>query len=221
MRRNRQKHTGEKSTWKFHAEKQKRKFSDELAQIVLWFVSAFARNMPNPTCRSFRMGKQSFPFTLFFHGIFMRSENENIVPRSLWNVLFFPNAENSIQYHLVSCVGLWKSNEFYLLTENIVFPENHSKYFRAVCIISINVSKVKTLSPKERTKKKLFRLSTNFEITFCVFVFPSFPFSRLRTFHWLGTTQRYLLLKSSSFILLLFPQNLLVVKATASILWIS
>lgn len=59
----------------------------------------------------------------------------------------------------------------------------------------------------EKKERKTFSNSQRFfEITFCAFSFSLHSlFSRLRAFHRLGTTKRYLLLKSSSFILSHLP----------------
>lgn len=123
VRRNRQKHTGEKSTWKFYAEKQKGKFSDELAQIVLWLVSAFARNMPNPTCRSSKEENKVF----LLHYFLMEYSWE---PCSMFSMecAVFPKVVS--WYNFLSPVASFSGRRTYSFysVEKYRFRENHSQF---------------------------------------------------------------------------------------------
>lgn len=195
----------------------------------------------NVYTRSFRKGK-SF-FTLFPNGIFMRTMFH--VPCFRWNVLLSKNffVEPSMWISLVSCVVQWKANIFYFSHSFIfLFREYHSQFSCCVYIFSRPQTQTwekkkgenkktlgKTKRRKEEKEKTFPTLNAFSKLLFVFFfVFPSFPFSRLRTFHWLGTTKQYLLLKSShySFALSLShslspPQFLVVVKTTTSMMWIS
>lgn len=160
-----------------------------------------------------------FSFTLFSHGIFMRT---------MFHVLDgMCRFSRSCMYTFstVSCVVQWKANIFFFPPSKYCFFVRIILNFRAwtfsaaARVLNRKANEKYSLPTNDR---KVFQLSTLFRNYFFVFfIFPSFPFSRLRTFHWLGTTQRYLLLKSSSFIPSLFPHFLVVVKTTKSMMWIS
>lgn len=203
--------------------------------FIVMYTSAFARNMPNPLKAKFSTIIVSFrtrgsekvlrslyifnvclmmeyswePCSMLFDG--MRRSSQSGVQFG-WVVFQSCQLSRSVEgEHILFQPSEYRFSSVFLLLVRISWVP--FKIFVKLCVHFTNSSEREgkensNLSAKRgREEKRCASNSQRFsKLLFCVLHFPFLPFSRLRTFHWLGTNQRYLLLKSSSFILSLFPQ---------------
>lgn len=166
-----------------------------------------------------KKGKRK-PFSLSFYFIFSWNIHKLHVPFILpcsdgMRRSFSVKEANSV----LGSSSLFSGRQTYSFFPPSIKEEHFSLIVRIVERRRVHI--VCTFYNQQNSQQKTFSNSrARFRNYFSrVFVFPSFPFSRLRSFHWLRQLG-YLLLESSSFILSLFlPLHILVVVKTTTSLW--